>query len=53
MEKIKTTLYLPIDLHNRVKAEAARRGWTVTYLVNELLKDWMRRHAQRPPEWLP
>lgn len=46
MDRIKTTLYLPTELHDRVKAEATRRGWTVTYVVNELLKDWIVRHEK-------
>ena len=41
MDRIKTTLYLPTDLHDRVKEAAARRGWTVTYVINRLLTVWL------------
>ena len=42
---VRTTVYLPQELHRQLKAIAATEGEEMSEIVEQLLKAWMSKHS--------
>jgi len=42
-----TSIYLPIELRNRVRAKLYERGMEMSGLIENMLRDWMAKQQHR------
>ncbi len=48
-QAIATTVVLPQQVHRRALLAALQRNWTLNWLLNEAVGEWLRRHEHESP----